>query len=513
MKDSSKQTKIGVTGLILTIALFALCIFLFKNSNQWIVYAILTIGLSCFIGSLMYIFDGIHGFISGAITGAIPMISLIFVLKLSKPYNGIFCAIGIILLFTVPTIKEYLYEREITSRKPKIKLIANKIKKYKEIEEKETAESKEINESINIGKKSLILKTLWGSFFQCIKAEDKYYFIYIGDEVKGVDFKLIIRDFSDEKIYITKKKDFIINKCEISSVTYNADKLKNSFYANSGSIILHYKNNKKRFHVMDNIAIENIKMFFEGIKISLKSHNAQKNLPIAETKGIVDKKLINKLKSICLLLTIFSAVDVALFFFTSVNYKVLSLICILLFLITFGLYVKYNKIFSIDDSSKVFSKNKINITLPLFISSLGLGLCSLLDFNLLSFKMLIELSVLFSAIILFIFFRFTKEYKRKKSIMFMIMFMLLYFAPAAVVQTNYIFDKSDSKIETSKVYDMRIEKGSKGPDRYYVKVNILNGRKIELDVSKEYYEDLKIGSTVYVVERDGFLKIPYAYIE
>lgn len=515
-KINIKQVIIGIIGLLVSVGIFVLAFSIDKASGRWLTDTLFVVAFSCMLGSIFFIFFDLHMFLHGAMIGFGISIFLIFTFELPGMWKGIFIVVCAVIFFALPVIKEYIYDREENSMFPKNKKIARKIKEQKKLEEKLKAEYEEFLSSVDFGRKSLLLRVSGGGFYQCIKGKDKYYFIFVGGELHGIDSNLIKTDFSDEAAFIEKKKDYAINKEDIISVKYKTKKFQNSAFNDNKSIIIECKNKKRAFRVLESVPSENIKAFFEGINVNVKCKNVSDNVNnlAKENPEADNKKLISRLKLVCTVLFFVSVLVSAVFLFIDINYRIMSSLCMILFICIFILYIRYNDILSLDDKKgqKTFSKGKINIIFLIFIPSFALGIRSLLDIELTSYKNFVIFSILLFSIILFIFFLFTNEYKRKKSSIWVIIIVALFFAPAAVAQTNCIFDNSKEIITEARIYDMSISSGSKSTTTYQLDVEEPSGKRIELDVSKKFYERVAVGYTVVVGERKGLLNIPYAYV-
>lgn len=508
----SKHVIIGIIGVVISITLLILGASFLNISNIWIIYILLMIDSGFLFGSMMYIFGGKKEFLYGVIMG-IGGVTFIFMSKnLPYPFNAVLCIAFFVVILTVRISKEYLFDRERTSASPKIKRIAKKIKEEEELRAKINDENEIILSSIDYGQKSLILETKSGSIYQCIKGNEKFYFVYIGSQFRGVDLDDLISDFSDERKFITKKKDYIINKTDICFIKYKINKHFNSV----GILTMKCNNFSKRFNI-NSITEENLQGFFDGIEIKMKSRNAEKHMDAFEfddSNVEYDPELIAKLKSVCMILTIISIVVSFIFLFLNINYKIMSMLCIVIITTILTLYIKYNGVLSLSDkkNTKFFSQNRVNITMSLIIPCIIVGLRSLLDFKLTAYNTFLTLSILLFLGILFIFFKFTNEYKKEKTSIFIILVVAFCFAPSAVIQINYAFDNSKGTVFESIIYDKEITEDSKHGDSYYIKVVLPENKNIELEVSKEYYENHCKGVIAEVVEKEGFLKVPYAFV-
>jgi len=191
----------------------------------------------------------------------------------------------------------------------------------------------------------------------------------------------------------------------------------------------------------------------------------------------------------------------------------LSAICIIVPTVTFTLYVKYNNLLSADDRNDESNKKKprIDITVPLLIPSSVLGIRTLMDIDVTGWVNLVLWSAGLLAVILLALFIFTKEYKRRKAVAELIVFIALYFAPSTVLQINVLYDYSDPVVYTTELLDKDISSG-KGKT-YYNTVEMEDGSQKELKVSPEFYNMQEVGDSVTVVESDGLLGIGYVYID
>lgn len=518
MRDSFlKQVVAGIVGLVLTIGLFVLSQTLIHITNKWMNDALITAAFASFIGCIMYIFGG--SFLSGVKSGFVMCIFMILIAELPGQWKGIFLAVCMVGLLTFNSVQEYIFDREKNSTAPKNNRIAKKIREYEEFEEMMKADEEEFLTSIAFGKKSLLFKTISGTFYQCIKGKDKYYFIYVGGEVRGMDVGLMKTNIAGEGDFITGKKDFSIDKRDILSINYRPSRLKNPEYINSGSIVIAGNSTKKKFQVLEVVSVECIEKFFDGIKIKKKTRakiESIRNLPFKDSEKEIDKNLFKRLKLAFTFLTVISSVISAALVFLDLNHKVISLLCMMCFVIYYFLYIRYDNIFSLEDIKRddsAFSKNKVNIAFAILVPCFAL-MCdsaSVLD-CITSYKMFWIYSTAVFLSLLFVFFRFTEEYHKVKSSAFCMVIAALLFASSSVIQINFIFDKSKTILMLSNIYSMHVNKESKGPDEYVLEVEISTGTMMELDVSPDFYAGLKKDDKVTVAERDGFLKIPYAFV-
>ena len=77
---------------------------------------------------------------------------------------------------------------------------------------------------------------------------------------------------------------------------------------------------------------------------------------------------------------------------------------------------------------------------------------------------------------------------------------------------NCVFDKSKEKIYNAKVIDLHFSNGRH--QTYYLKLSTWGpkNKKEDEEVSKKMYDKTKIGDTINVGYREGFLKSPWYVI-
>lgn len=264
-----------------------------------------------------------------------------------------------------------------------------------------------------------------------------------------------------------------------------------------------------------------IKGYLNDHNKNSKSPKAKKAIKKKSTQSSFDEKnkintnknLIAILKLAFMILSVITIIASVSFCVIIGNYKIMSSLCMVLFLIIFILYIKYSNILVIEDTKEQYFKEKINIKYILLIPCISLGLRSIFDFNLLSYTMFIILSIVLFLAIIFVFFIFTNGNQRKRSSICIIVMAALFFAPSAVIQSNYIFDYSEANIVQSTIYDKITSKSSKSGDSFKIVVGTSKNKRIEIRVPKEYYEKHAMGDKVNVFEKQGFLNIPYIYVK
>jgi hypothetical protein len=518
--EFKKQFIIGITGTILSISALLLIFFIFPDLNDWVVYIILLILAPLIFGFIFYIFGGIKfGLFWGGIGFA--FVAFMVAIKELPPWAGIALVVAAAFYFFVlPIIKDYKIDREKNSEKIISKKIAQELLMEDEFVKQIESEEEEFKKSIKFGEKSIIMISTKDGIYQVINSEEKYYFVRIGNSIIGIDNDLLITNFENDSVFATRKKDFIIDKSNIEKIVIKYGNTFGSYPDFTVRLSIVTGSKKMNFYISDTLSKDILNAFFSGISISVQE--GKKKETTAKVLTDEEKAILPTLKKINLWLCIIGIMASLIFIFIPVNgtiYRIFSAVGIIIPIITLILYIKYNNIFSLDDrhqtngsSDSAFSKESATIYIPLLVPPLALGLNSLSDFSVMDLWALLIWSAFAFALILFVFLKYTQEYKKAKSIIFFITIFALIFAPSAVVQINCLYDFSKPALTSTIIIDKYISEGEHSTD-YIFTVKLKNGSKQDLPVRKAYYESLDKGADVSVIEKPGLLGIGFAYVD
>ncbi|MHB8961885.1 MAG: hypothetical protein ACYC5K_01895 [Saccharofermentanales bacterium] len=518
MKSSEfkKQLIIGIAGVFTSILVPVLLLTLLPDLDRWIVFAVMAIFASSVFGFLFYIFGGIK---AGLLGGKIGFGLVAFFVALSElpPWAAIALLIAAAFyLFLMPIIKDYRVDREKSSGMVISGKIAQELAVEDEIVKQMETEEDEVKKSIQFGEKSIVAISTTDGFYQVVKSKDQFYFVRIGNSLSGIDHDLLITDFDDESVFATKKKDFIIPITDIKQINIRFRRALGSQVHFTVRLSIVTDTKKINFNIPDILSKEILEDFFAGIKLHVRTEKIRE-IP---RKVLTDEEtaILPTLKIITLWLYIIGLSATFVFFVypvIGIVYRILSSLCILIPAITFFLYIRFNNVILLadrDGNDSTFRKNSTNVLIPLLLPPMALAVRSLSDFVIVDWRMLLVWSVLLFAIILFVFLRYTKEYKKMKSIIILIVIAAIAFAPAAAVQINCLYDYSTPPSAATTLIDKYISEGEYGTD-YMFTVQFMDGTRKDLPVNKNYYEHHEKGAGVPVIEKPGVLGIAFAYID
>jgi len=380
----------------------------------------------------------------------------------------------------------------------------------------ETNEIKEFNRVLQFGEKPLLLFATFGAIYQLVNGENTLYFKRVGGEIKGIYPESLVTDFTDESKFSIDKKDFTILKSDITEISINQKHSANCPFAQSGKIVISCNSKKRRFVIMNEVNIEQVRRFFSRAVSAEIKMPSKLRIQSEDVLNARDKKILPMLKNVNKLLSFVSWTALVIFWFsvswfTSYAYSIMSIICLFIPIIALLLYFKYNTVISISDTKrgKNYYQNHVLMLTPLLIPTLTLVMRAIMDFNIVDYKMLIILSILFAAVIIIAFFIFSKEYKVRKSAIAVIVIFALIYAWSFCLHINNLKYENPTYI-SAKVYDKYIDESSRSPTMYHLNVTLSNGKKMDIIVTKLDYDNFIKGSKMNVVVRIGLLGITIA---
>ncbi len=510
-KDIKKHVAIGIAGC-LAVAAIGAALFWNGMDNRWLRYILLAILSAGLFGFLMHIFGGWHGFFSGAKLGFGFVALSVAGRELPDWGFGLVILAAVVVFVVLPLVKRYRKDREKDSETVVNPKMAAKIRDEEAVEALIDKEEAELKSAMRFGEKSLLMMSATGGMYQLIRGTDRLLIVRVGGELSGLNVELLRTDFADETALIKGKKDFDIPDNRITSIQFKFGKTANVPMEHCGKLTIQTDQKRYAYTILDTLTQKQLVAFFGGLPFTVAGKKRLKASVPEMTEE--ERQLRPKLKKVTLILTISSFVAGAAFMFLAIHpvvYRILSAICIIIPAATFALYVKYNDLLSADEKNDEIGSSKIDVTIPLLIPSAVLGLRTLLDFNITGWTRLGIWSIGILAVILIVLFKFTKEYKRSRRVIALIVVLAAFYTPSTVIQINALYDNSDPVVYTTELLEKDISSG-KGKSYYYT-VELANGSEEDFKVSPEFYDMRDVGDSVIVVESDGLLGIAYVYIE
>ena len=209
------------------------------------------------------------------------------------------------------------------------------------------------------------------------------------------------------------------------------------------------------------------------------------------------------------LLVALGAIDLP-WLFLDVPYKLFSVLSLLPFPAVLALICLFPEDVTLDDRKGRKTDGRVDLITPLIFSGLAPALRTTMDFNFLTWKPLLIQSGLLLVLIGIALFLCSRELRQRLWYFLCVLLLCYTFSLGAIGQLNYLLDTSVPQQQASTITDMRISTGSKSPDRYILTLVTLSGTEMELQTSKEHYNELSVGDNVTVYIHQGGLGIPYA---
>ena len=113
------------------------------------------------------------------------------------------------------------------------------------------------------------------------------------------------------------------------------------------------------------------------------------------------------------------------------------------------------------------------------------------------------------AVLLAVILALSREWRRKKVLIFLLAFFCYGYGLSFVGEVNYLFDAGDATVRTAVVEDMRITKGKRW--EYRLTLSLPDGTTFDMDVDQKRYESTQPGEEISVLVSDGALGIPYVW--
>ncbi|MBE6949037.1 MAG: hypothetical protein E7456_04245 [Ruminococcaceae bacterium] len=489
MKNWNKATQIRVgigIGMLLAAVLlgFVLDGFTGAESLMWqrfiYIVAVLGTGLSSLLGMIM----GQWGFALGY--GLVVLLALPRVLP--DPWNRYYSVVYFAVLLFLAFGKF----------KNKKNASDDGMEEFDEAEDEMGFELEDMPEEALM----VVQQTTNGRFFQIIRHGGELRAYRAGGELKGVNFDLL--QFGDTSLRTLGEKDFSVRVDDIQKV-----KCKELANSNPGYDCIAVVKTKKRSYRFAPTHITDSNAFMEFWSRLRPDKTVKKVEETWDNEPEPDAKRLEILRKIVKAYGIYLAVVSLAWMFLNVPYELFAFLAMLAMPILLVIYCCFQNEATILENPK--KTKKISLMFPMMFSGFALMLRAMMDFNFLDLGRFAIISLILLTVILAVLLMCSKEWKKKKIAILSMAFVLMIYALGTVAQINCIFDTSYPVSEQAVVADMHISTSSKGPDSYYLTVELEQGGEQDLQVSTDQYYETEIGDTVTVLTFEGFLGIPYAY--
>lgn len=458
------------------------------------ILAVFGVGLSGLCG----IFGGLFGFLGGFVL----ILLIILPQVLPDPWNRYYGFLYFGLLLLLPLLKKKWAAKKAANQGSLPEEDDEAFEDEEFIDEEESA----LLEAL--GGKSLIIvqQTTTGRLFQLVRCSGEIRAYRVGGELRGVDIeKVFLNNMPNRDM---GKNDFAIPLDTVRSV--RCKELANS---NPGyDMIAVVKTDKRSYRFAPYAPTSNAE-FEEFWRRNTSGAAFTNDQTVDEAASIVppDEKRIAWLKKIQLGYRIYTGAVGLMWLFLNVPYVLFSVLNLLALPIGLALYFCFPNELTMQDQKKG-KGSRISIAMPVMLSGCVITLRTVMDFNILHWGKFCIIGGILLVILLVLFLLLSREWRSRKSTIFIIVFALLFYVLGAVGQINCVFDPAPPQLDFAEVVDMYISTSSKGPDSYHINVILQDGTELNLQTSEANYDTYAIGDETLVYTYPGLLGLEYAFI-
>ena len=353
--------------------------------------------------------------------------------------------------------------------------------------------------------------------YKVVSKEGQLYFCKVG----GQSYK--IKDKEEEyhkdmtmEVFDRDKNNYVEECLHISDIRIDS-KASPRTQINGGTIT-YMRNGKKEKYIIHPIhsAAIVVKFFREIVRLPVEfidreqmekdKFQGEEFNPFTDTDGVQYKRVL-KVAKICN--TMAWVTSLWLLWFPR-PYLFILMVNMLLPLVGFFIYMKYNNFVELDEYNH---RKGINVGHCILLPSIGVALRALSDFNIVySFKLWMIISLISLVLIAIVLLR-TKEYKVKKLIILELAVFIFIYTYGAFIHGNCFLDKSSFFRYSVQVLDSSKTKESE--PSYYLTIEPWGPYKEskELEVTEEIYKRRKVGSDIPIYLMDGYFGIPWYIID
>lgn len=501
---------IGLAGAVMALVGMTLGL-VFLQHAKWLLIGSLGFGLSVFIGSLFYISGGLKFFLIGFLFG-VAIISVNILMRiLPDPYDGLFSFIFIVGILVFSPARAFLLDQPGNKKNGKPSKRQEKIRQREAQQNEQVRIFGQIMTELGIGSSSLLVVSSGGSVYQMVLDQDRFVLLFLGNQMNGIDLDRAIRKDDELDNADLTKKDRRIDFIDLAEIRYRPARSGSDKGEIPGKLRLTVRSRQLHYTILAPSAKNEINAFFgQQNLVELPGRfKEQTGLDPADSEMALSPLLNRHIKLIRLILLVVSVVVSAAFLFFALNYRVLSVVCMMMPVITAVLLVRYKNRFTVNGNSTEEWKD---MSLPLLFPAITLMLRSMLDFTLLTIKPLVVASLAVLILISALLFVLIKDRKIRKKVLPLLIFAALLYVPSSLVQINCVFDHRTPETHRSFVYEKHVTGGSNSPDQYYLTVTLPDGQMKKLRVTHSFYDATDENDVVLVVLAEGLLNFPYAYI-
>jgi len=520
---SKKKTLLALLGLGVSIGLTALFILLSPSgkiteiSAEGVVFRILSVlSISAGIGSVCCIFFNVaEGLCIAGMISLLSIVKVVFELtSKASPSLTVFIIVlvAIVVAFVFLQKRYKSYNLTINGKS----VLSNKEKEEQEkidvaIKDFIDADAQLKSQIGYIDKSIIIGAQVSGALYQVIKTDESFLFHHVGNILTGAKESKLIKDFSSVRTDVVEKKDFFIKYEDVDRIT--ASIKENGAMLDYGNLKITLKNGKnKKFGFINLFEEKELKAFFnDNVVVTNKTRTASEDTP--ELKDD-DKAKLNALNKFFF---VFSNISCLVFgahaiFDGLIANAILATLCIAFCLVPLILYCLFPKYLTVKDDSRRASSvqtNKINVLAEAIFFPAVFAVIALTRGRDLVYydtaRFAIYSAVLFAVFVVLLL-TLTKEYKKEKSSLFVMIIFGLLACPSIVYSVDTAYDFYPEQTTYCEIVDAPTWTDNQGEVTYYLTFDY-DDAEIKIEVSESVYETIEVGDEILVAKKSGALGI------
>ena len=406
------------------------------------------------LGALLSMFMGWKGYLYSYASLAFIMIPYF----LPKPWNGIFVAAAFGAYFIWLAV----------DKNRKLKAASEDAEEPEETEEL-TEEELSLQEKL---RPLTLVTNVWTSKrYQLVCGDKSLIAYYVGSDFKGIDENLIQYDGDFRQ---PDKKDIVIPVESIRSISIR--ELPNIIREQA---VIKTAGRKYRFSLMatdENSSLTGILKDIAPGKVTVTPLKAKE--PEEPEKEAVqpDMARIRVFRVLKICFGVYLGLVNLPWMFIDVPYRLFSVLSIIAMPVLLAAYLCFpGELPLLEDKE---CKGKVSIMSLMVFSAVLPALRSLIDFNFTSYGRLLLLTGIVFAVLLVIGLVCSRELRRRKSVLIMMILFLAFYSFGAVSQVNFDFDNSAPTAQQAVMVDKHISRSRRGPDSYYIELRLSGGREM-----------------------------------
>lgn len=495
MKQSTKiRIVVGVVMLAAAIALAIVFdgVLTGAHTQMWqrAIYIVGIIGTG--LGALLSMLMGWKGYLFSYAGLSFVMIPYL----LPKPWSGIFVA---------ASLGAYFIWAAVSKGKSTKAASADTEEPAEEYDEELTEKERRLEEKL---RPLTLVANVWnGRRYQLVCKDKSLIAYYVGSDFKGFDEALLQ---NGEDFRQPDKKDIVIPVESIRSI--NIINLPNAVREQA---IIKTSGRRYRFGLIamdEDSALAEILSDIAPGKVTAAPPKAKAQPEEEETDAAQpDMSRIKLFRVLKICFGVYLGLVNLPWMFIDVPYRLFSVLSIIALPVLLSAYLCFpGELTLLEDKE---CKGKVSIMSLMVFSTVLPALRSLIDFNFTSFGRLLMLTGVVVAMLLVIGLACSRELRRRKSVLVLMILLLAFYAFGAVAQVNFDFDNSIPTAQQAIMVDKHISRSRKGPDSYYIELRLDGGKEMQIKVGSEQYSSYSKGDQVTVYTFDGALDIPYAFAD